>query len=218
MQVELLHHTPLWVAAHGARTCWDSHDKSDTVDGVCGEKDAALIDRVGNQYRHASIMEHVSYNLRIQGISRACLQEVARHRIASYSVKSSRYTLKELRDNCPLTNTNQAEGSTYRWDEIEKYIVLTGIPIVDEASAEALIKLKDVLESGVSNDKAKFCMPECYRTELTMTINIRSLQNFLALRSDKSALWEIQALAHAIYEALPADHKYLFKAYIKGAV
>jgi len=31
MTVTLLHHSPLWLAAHGARTCWDSGDKSDTV-------------------------------------------------------------------------------------------------------------------------------------------------------------------------------------------
>jgi thymidylate synthase (FAD) len=44
---------------------------------------------------------------------------------------------------------------------------------------------------------------------------MRSLQNFLSLRSDKSALWEIQKLAHAIYNELPLEHRYLFEASIK---
>ena len=31
INVVLLHHTPLYIAASGARTCWDSFDKSDTA-------------------------------------------------------------------------------------------------------------------------------------------------------------------------------------------
>ena len=226
MKVTLLHHTPLWIGANGARTCWASQDKSDSqcwddlfsdnkewVD--CGPKDKELLDRVGNKFKHQSILEHISYNFYIEGVSRALLQELARHRMASLSVKSTRYTLKELKENCYFTNSNQAEGTTYRWDEISKYIVLTGVLTVDEASANALIRLKEVLEDGTSNDVAKYCLPESYKTELTWTINMRSLQNFLNLRSDKSALWEIQKLAHAVHDAIPEDHKYMFKDYIK---
>ena len=108
MKVTLLHNTPLWVCARAIRTCWDSHDKSDTkiytnekdkiYGGSCGEKDKELIERVGNKNKHSSTLEHLSYSFEIDGISRACLQELARHRMASYSVKSSRYTLKELKD------------------------------------------------------------------------------------------------------------------------
>ena len=82
--------------------------------------------------------------------------------------------------------------------------------MVDEMSLKALENLRLVLVEGISNDKAKYCLPESYKTELTWTINARSLQNFLTLRSDKSALWEIQNLSHALYEALPEEHKYLF--------
>ena len=53
-------------------------------------------------------------------------------------------------------------------------------------------------------------MPEAYKTSLVMTINARSLQNFLELRSSKHALWEIQNLAKEIYNILPDDHKFLY--------
>ena len=93
MQVTLLNHTPLNICSHAIRTCWQSFDKGDNG----GEKDVELIDRVGNKFKHASTLEHLYYNFYIQGISRALLQELARHRIASLSVKSTRYTLKELK-------------------------------------------------------------------------------------------------------------------------
>lgn len=198
MTVTLMQATPLPVCSHAIRTCWQSFEKSD--DG--GEKDRELIDRVGNKFKHASTLEHLVYTFYIQGISRACLQEVARHRIASLSVKSTRYTLKELK--------NEASFETHDLSRAEKYLVMTGEKLVDEMSVRALENLRQVLVSGISNDKAKYCLPESYQTELTWTANARSLQNFLTLRSDKSALWEICDLAHALYAVIPEDHQYLF--------
>lgn len=199
MKVTLLQNTSLTVCASAIRTCWQSFDKSDNG----GQKDKDLINRVGNKYKHASTLEHLVYTFYIQGISRALLQELARHRLASLSVKSTRYTIKELKNEPELTCEDVKRAS--------KYIVLTGVEIVDKMSIKALENLRLVLVQNVSNDKAKYCIPECYKTELTWTINARSLQNFLLLRSDKAALWEIRDLAKNVYEALPSDHQYLFE-------
>lgn len=198
MKVTLNYYTPLIFCANAIRTCWQSFDKSDEG----GEKDKELIDRVGNKFKHASTLEHLVYNFYIEGISRALLQELSRHRMASLSVKSTRYTLKELKSEDIFTCKDV--------ERAQKYLVLTGVEIVDKMSIKALENLRLVLNEGISNDKAKYCLPESYKTELTWTINARSLQNFLTLRSDKSALWEIQNLAHALYNALPEEHKYLF--------
>ncbi len=199
MQVALMHHTPLDVCAHAIRTCWQSFDNSDSG----GEKDRALIDRVGNKFKHASTLEHLVYTFYLKGVSRALLQELARHRIASLSVKSTRYTLKELKNIEPFEEDN--------FDGASKYIVLTGNSDVDRVSIIALNNLQSVLKKGISNDIAKYALPECYKTELTWTINARSLQNFLALRSNKAALWEIRDLSQMVYGILPSEHKYLFE-------
>jgi thymidylate synthase (FAD) len=198
MKITLKQYTSLEVCASAIRTCWQSFDKSDCG----GEKDRELIDRVGNKFKHASTLEHLFYTFYIQGISRALLQELSRHRIASLSVKSTRYTLKELKDEESFTCKD--------FERANKYLVLTGVELVDEMSIKALENLRLVLCTGISNDKAKYCLPESYKTELTWSVNARSLQNFLTLRSDKSALWEIRDLAHALYTALPEEHKYLF--------
>ncbi len=196
MEVKLMHHTPLEVCSHAIRTCWQSFDKSDGG----GEKDRELIDRVGNKYKHASTLEHLNYTFYISGVSRALLQELARHRHASLSVKSTRYTLKELKE-CEAI-------------EYERFLVFSGNELVDSASRDALKRLQEVLKSNTSNDIAKYCLPESYKTELTWSINARSLQNFIALRSSKSALWEIRELAKTIYKALPEEHSYLFEEHL----
>ena len=204
MQVELLHSTPLLICSNAIRTCWQSFDKSDNG----GEKDKELIDRVGNKFKHSSTLEHLNYNFYIKGISRALLQELARHRMASLSVKSTRYTLKELKDEKPFSVSDKQRA--------KKYLVLTGNEAVDSASIKALENLREILKSGISNDIAKYALPESYKTELTWTINARSLQNFLSLRSSKSALWEIRNLAFTIFYALPKDHQYIFESHISN--
>ena len=204
MKVTLMHNTPLDVCAHAIRTCWQSFDNSDEG----GEKDKALIDRVGNKFKHGSTLEHLVYTIYIQGISRALLQELARHRVASLSVKSTRYTLKELKNIEPFIAGD--------FEAVAKFITLTGNEDVDNASIVALNNLQALLKKGISNDIAKYALPECYKTELTWTLNARSLQNFLALRSSKSALWEIRELAQKVYDILPSEHQYIFKNFISN--
>ena len=104
------------------------------------------------------------------------------------------------------------EEFTLQFDSVRasKYIVMTNNTLVDSLSITALEGLRAAITTGISNDIVKYCMPECYRTELAWSVNIRSLQNFISLRSDKAALWEIRELAHKLFEALPEEHKYLF--------
>lgn len=196
MKVTLLHFTPLKVCSHGIRTCWQSYERGD--DG--GILDKELIERVGNKFKHSSTLEHLTYNFYIQGISRALLQELSRHRIASLSVKSTRYTLKELRNEEAFTSLDAAS----------KYLVMIDNEQVNLASMAALENLRLILQSSISLDLAKYCLPESYKTELTWSINARSLQNFLHLRSSKSALAEIRKLTHKVYEALPKEHQFIF--------
>lgn len=224
IKVTLLHSTPLHISADGARTCWASQDKSDTdrINSVIGPKDLALIDRVGNQYHHSSILEHISMNFFIDGISRACLQELARHRMASLSVKSSRYTLTELKRLASFKSSFDDLRINAKDEYINKdgilasdYLVMTSSDIINSNSVHALDRLRAALANGISNDVAKYCMPEAYRTQLTWTINLRSLQNFLSLRTDRTALPEIQHLARLIYAALPTDIQSLVSHCIK---
>jgi thymidylate synthase (FAD) len=202
MKVKLIEHTKLSNACRAGRTCWDSFHKGgcySTPTDIISEEDKNFLERIINKNKHKSIAEHLVYTFDVDGISRACLQELARHRIASYSVKSTRYTLKELKEA----------------DKMKHFLVLTGNTELDYANIDYLLLLKKKLLAGsIANDVAKYMLPEAYKTSLVMTINARSLQNFIELRSSKSALWEIQNLAKAMYDAIPTEHKYLFEDYI----
>ena len=207
MKVKLIHYTPLEVADIAICKCYGNEPHSDS------EKVKARINRVANVSKHASTIEHLYYNFDIDGISRACLQELARHRVASYTVKSSRYTLQELKKEYPFVPINVYETKADK-ERASKYVVFTDVFTCDVGIVAALEKLRDLVAKGVPNDVAKYCMPEAYKTSLVMSINARSLQNFLELRTSKHALKEIQELARGIFNVLPEEHKFLFKEYI----
>jgi len=192
MTVQLLHNTPLEICDRAISKCWNTECKT-------GEKMKERIYRVGIKNKHSSTLEHLNYSFDIDGISRACLQELARHRHTSLSVKSTRYTLKELKND----------------DGFNKYLVSTGDEELDEAAVDQLIIVQQALQGGYSNDKVKYLLPESYKTSLVWTVNARSLQNFLSLRTDKSALWEIRELAYELYNNLPEEHQYLFEEFVK---
>ena len=190
------------IIIQATRTCYDSMSKSDNL----GDKDLALLKKIIDS-KHESVLEHMVFTFKITDISRACLQELARHRIASYSVKSTRYTLKELR------NTPDNELEKFLIDDIES--------IVKSSAIDSLKKIKMMLNmSNPDMDKIKYALPECYKTELVWTINLRSLRNFLKLRLSLKAHQEIRKLATIVYSCLVANlpNDILFQDVIDGCI
>ncbi len=206
MSVRLIHSSPLFIADTAIGKCWDKPSAEGCIN-------TERIERVANRNKHASTIEHLNYSFEID-MSRACLQEFARHRMASLSVKSSRYTLNELKNSERITYSFIASQDEifvrFNKEIVSKFCILTGDAFTDGAIAMNLAHLQSALLQNKSNDIAKYCMPDAYKTSLVWTINARSLQNFLALRSSKAALWEIRDIANAIYKEIPEDHKFLF--------
>jgi thymidylate synthase (FAD) len=215
----ILHHvTPISILVSAIRQCYESQDKSDsthkwidndeapsTYEFVLGPKDKALIETITKD-GHGSTLEHINFNFQIKGISRLNLQELARHRMASYSVKSTRYTLKELKCEEEFNPICPED-----WDRADKYINFTGLTDIDTCSIIALDNLRALIQSGYTNDACKYALPESYKVDLFWSINARSLQNFLTLRMSKRAHFEIRELAGKVYEQIPEDYKFLFK-------
>jgi len=198
MNIKLLNYTPLAIADTAIGKCWDTGcivDVDDMRDRIF---------RVANKSGHTSTIEHLYYSFDIDGISRAVLQELSRHRIASYTVKSSRFTLKkDLKNEHPFNYKD--------YDRAVKYVKLTGDGDVDQASIKALENVRQLVKANKSNDVIKYALPESFKTSLVFSINARSLQNFLRLRTHKNALQEIRDLGYGIYKVLPESHKYLYE-------
>ena len=143
---------------------------------------------------------HHFYALQISGISRALLQELVRHDdLLGITIKSTRYTLKELKSEKPFINLDNMK---YDFGRALNYCILTDIKNINECILQGLENLRLSLLEGYSNDKVKYQLPEAYRTEGFLTYNKLNLDNLLKLRISKDALWEFQELAFLIKKLL----------------
>lgn len=214
MNVKLLEHTHLSSAVIAARTCWNSFHKGGLYDcptNEITEEDKTLLSRLLFKNKHESIFEHIVYVFNILGIPRLCLQELSRHRIASYSVESTRYTLKKLKyEESFKSYILDRYEYIYDLDRASKFIEIN--PEVNtNFQVQQLEFVREVLLDGASIDDVKYLLPENYLTDLVWTINVRSLRNFLQLRLSKSAHKSIRALANEMLTSLPVEHLFLYK-------
>ena len=106
-KVTLLQESGLGVAEISARTCYDSFENSEneSVKNAMVEMDRDAINSIENSellsnlawvHHHHSIIEHATLSFLIEGTSRGVLQEHARHRLQSISVRSTRYTMSSV--------------------------------------------------------------------------------------------------------------------------
>jgi len=155
------------------------------------------LQKVTKEFKHESLLEHIVFTFDITGSSRLELQEHMRHRIASPTVESTRYTLtKGLLEDYKIYET------TGEIDLVEKYLVT---PFKYENDIEFYHMQHDTLDILVKalkkypQDYAKYFLPESFRTSFVWTINMRSLLNFLRLRTSTDAHVEIRYIAGLIY-------------------
>lgn len=194
MLIKLLHNTPLHICSTAIRECWDSHDKSDTIDEIIGEADKALIDRIGNKAKHTSVKNHINYTFQIEGITTKTLLAFTRHDVGTeFSVQSTRYTTKKCVKNGTASYTKS------RSEKVNAYL----------KQIENMIK--ECVESNEANDEISMLLPQAWNYNLVVTMSLSAVQHFLKLRLKPDAHWDIRELANNMLAILPKDHLYLYE-------
>lgn len=148
-------------------------------------------------WRHESIQEFADYIFWVEGVSRTELQQHARHRMQSLNVKSGRHchpnkvTIPEGVEAGYATIT-LADGSYLEW---------SFGPDGDFTSNH-----KDLEENcKVPLENLRMTYPDSVQVNFFMKMNGRSLRNFMKLRMDKHAQWEIRELANKIHDIIQKD-------------
>ena len=78
------------IVALGARLCYAQADVETLKQRVEAADQRGYVNRVMER-GHLSVTEHASFTFAVEGVSRALLAQLTRHRIASFSVQSQRY-------------------------------------------------------------------------------------------------------------------------------
>ena len=211
LNVSLMHHTPLHVAAYAGHTCTDTE-----VTASCHSPDVqdflSKLVRAG----HESVLEHIVCTFSVEGLSRACLQELVRHRHVSLSVKSTRWALKnsyaERLDGLADVLQGACDCLPERVKgEVEVTRKLKAGRGLGMALYNLLDAVEDAIEADLPNDYVKYYLPECFTTDLVITLNVRELRHIMKLRSQPNVLPEFRSLVRAFFRALPEGHRFLFE-------
>ncbi len=143
-----------------------------------------------------------------------------RHRFAAYNEISFRYT--EVKDYFYMPerwrgqDKKNKQGSTSSAELDQKAIS----DLFSKQVESALATYKTLIEKGVAREMARMVLPVNLYTEFYWTVNARSLMNFVSLRADGHAQWEIQqygeAMAHAFRQVMPWTYEAFLRHGWKG--
>lgn len=147
--------------------------------------------------QHESVIEHENVTVRFV-CDRGVTHEIVRHRIASYSQESTRYCnySGDKFDN-QITVIDLASGFQYdlsKENNKAKYEVWT------KAMENAEQSYFRMLELGATPQEARSVLPNSLKTEIVVTMNLRSWRNFFRLRVDSHAHPQMREVATMLYE------------------
>ena len=158
-----------------------------TASGVCCDA-AAVCTNSKNGYRslqhsmasgHESVLEHAVFTFRVEGLSRAALAQLTRHRLASFSVQSQRY----VRINGIDLVMPESIRNSDLYEEARSLL------------EDVMNLYRRMVDAGIPAEDARYVTPQAVPTSLIMTMNARELRHFFSLRCCNRAQWEIRHLA-----------------------
>ncbi len=218
--VTLIAHTPEpeKVVAAAAKLCYSKVGVTEISRGLTKEKTESFVKMLADM-GHESPVEHVSFTFGIEGVSRALLAQITRHRLASYSVQSQRYvSLDNFQYITPpeIAAIPEAEEVFLEAMEADRvyYEKLKGILTArhkEQMMADGMEeKAAEKAAEKKANEDARFVLPNACDTKMVVTMNVRSLYNFFRHRLCNRAQWEIRDLAEQMYKLVYKEAPSLF--------
>lgn len=180
MNVELLDITPNALEKIGqyAGICYNSSmDSNSCVRRAISCKDKG----------HLATLRFASAVFRVSGISRVCSHQFVRSKHLDFLQRSQRYC-KESNANYVVPNLNKEQEEAY-------YIAIQ----------TAKRTYDNLLSLGMKKEDARFVLPEATTTELIVVGNFQAWLDFIALRADTHAQWEIRNVAKTINNILAKE-------------
>jgi thymidylate synthase (FAD) len=155
---------------------------------------------------HGSVLEHATYSLLLEGVSRSLTHELVRHRAGfAYSQLSQRYVDEsEASFVVPPAVAGDEELESAWRAQIESaqntYVALVG-QLMERYGWVA----DKVHRRKMAREAARAVLPNATETKIVVTANARAWRTMLELRSSEGAELEIRRLAVAVLRLLQEE-------------
>jgi thymidylate synthase (FAD) len=172
-----------------------SKTKPENLEKTSRKKQLQVLEQV-LKFGHTSVIEHASFTFAISDVSRSLTHQLVRHRIASYSQQSQRYV--------NLTEPNYVIPPSIQKNKKMK-------KTYEETMMTIWNQYNKLLEMKIPAEDARYVLPNATCTNIMVTMNARSLQNFFELRCCLHAQWEIRTLANKMLREVRKIAPMIFK-------
>jgi len=180
------------------------------------DKDIGLINYLMKN-RHGTPFEHNMFTFDVKAPI-FVVREWQRHRIGSYNEMSGRYTELPAQWYIPKPENVRArvgKPGAYSYVPLQSMDDTGAAELfcneLDASCTISYSRYKTALDDGIAPEQARLFLHVNHYTHFFWTVNARSLMNFLNLRTDATAQWEIRQFAYAVeycFEVLmPQTHK-----------
>lgn len=181
------------------------------------EKNKGLINFLMRE-RHGTPFEMVVFTFNVK-LPIFVMREWVRHRIASVNEYSGRYS-KMIEDYyIPMESkirSQTGKPGAYRFEPVGTTKAKLVQTLMSGVSKFCWHMYEGLLSAGIAKEVARMILPVNFYTQITWTINLRSLFNFINLRSDETAMWEIQQYSRAIENLIKDVVPVAYEAFIKN--
>lgn len=150
--------------------------------------------------RHGTPFEMVQFKFRVHvpiGVAR----EWQRHRIGSFNEMSTRYVEMVPEFYVPpvsAVRTQVGKPGHYEMVAVEHDDAVDVQRVMREAYAQAYTTYASLIATGIAKELARNVLPLGLYTEFIWSVNLRSVFNFLSLRTHETALLEIRREAYNV--------------------
>ncbi|MDR1354605.1 MAG: FAD-dependent thymidylate synthase [Oscillospiraceae bacterium] len=221
MRVELIEYThrAQELVALAAKLCYSDKSNKDLMEGMSEESVSGFVDWL-SEVGHESPVEHASFTFGVEGISRACMAQITRHRIASFNVQSQRYVPAsgfEFVTPPAIAEDEQAQQEFLRAMEVAQECYDKIVHVLLQARKGSLLKSGQneqqaaAMAQKAAIEDARYVLPNACITKLLVTMNARELKHFFSLRCCNRAQWEIREVAFRMLKLAKGAAPELFK-------
>lgn len=160
---------------------------------------------------HGSVLEHATYSLLLEGVSRSLTHELVRHRAGfAYSQLSQRYVDESEANFVVPPAIIGEERLETEWREQIESAQRTYVMLVEELMNRYAWVADKVHRRKMAREGARGVLPNSTETKIVVTANARAWRTMLELRSSEGAELEIRRTAVAVLRVLSAEAPALF--------
>ena len=152
---------------------------------------------------HGSVLEHATYSLLVEGVSRSLTHELVRHRAGfAYSQLSQRYVDESHAAFVVPPAIQGDDALVAQWTAQMESAQATYVALVEKLMQRYGWVDDKVHRRKMAREAARGVLPNSTETKIVVTANARAWRTMLELRSSEGAEMEIRRCAVAILRTM----------------